>query len=761
MSFNLRNRLPAAILFVFMLQLTLVPRAFGDDPNAIPPSSPTSLSYEGISEENSKLIQFNPATIKNAKNGSAEIQISGHAPAETIVITNRTRILVPESGEFSISQPLGDSETQVPIYVVQKSGDVVRIQLRIEDREGETKTTSATTSRPEKGSEKAMLPKKVTAAPVIKPFEDDEPKATPEERAEFEQQFAESDRAEKKKTISCPASKITPFAKQSGDRPLDYTPAENNVAISPFFVKVRTSEDRAKWLVVGGLKLSTDTLTPSIAGSKAGNVLSLRLPSAGSLPKDLAFWAKEKSHTIPFKIRNKKGLTDLLLDISDIPENQEGRICGETDLTGESNASGIYFRFCSAHFSIRDGKLKVQLPAANEAGRHFQIVKDKTAVDLKQEKIEFKDKIALQVFFPNGALYELRSSTPVVQYLDVIMQRKNNTLFLHGKDAAPIGSSPDELGWSLRLPFRDLHLQYPMATGLIANQDLIFKACPPDESYRVFVDHHSPLATYSDDAHLRVRKPKNADVTGDGAAYKDGNWDFEVGDRGADTFRKLKEQVGPEKYSVKTALYHAYATSLGADLILTFDTKGPHALEGGANAAHWFETAFGASNRYLSYQRWGITAAYDQRFVSFGTDSIHSEKDYNVGLNYRLSPGIQNHDPSFILNVRFHDQTLDPDNIGMIEGGLIWSSEPIGVFKWILDFVPFLHSPRWLELGIYGGLVPIVSSQYDSVQTFSFTAETKYFLKPNLALKFGGSLEWLTYDTASYTLGRIQSTFKL
>jgi hypothetical protein len=117
------------------------------------------------------------------------------------------------------------------------------------------------------------------------------------------------------------------------------------------------------------------------------------------------------------------------------------------------------------------------------------------------------------------------------------------------------------------------------------------------------------------------------------------------------------------------------------------------------NFNYWFDDFLGWTNSPLLRLRLGVYGKYFQTKKSKAAEEIKLSKleSANIGLKYRFTPGIWGRDESFGLLSEIQKLDYNSASYTMFGPGIFWARTMPKLFDDILNYIPFLNYPKWVN----------------------------------------------------------------
>jgi hypothetical protein len=258
--------------------------------------------------------------------------------------------------------------------------------------------------------------------------------------------------------------------------------------------------------------------------------------------------------------------------------------------------------------------------------------------------------------------------------------------------------------WMSQISRRDPSIMMPGTGGGAFIQRFVIKRLPREE-LRPFLHYRTVKGTYENGVKvfgvkepsylLRTRQNSVAVDEDDPSQF---TWRFGAKKKGE--MNRSYLVVSDQKNAFRTyyEIYKGYPFEISARLTGMAGSGGNVLLMGEVAADYWFEDLFGWSNYYVSRQRWGLSAKTFQALTNINFSGYQDKLQVNtLDLKYRLTPGLWGRDETWGLIGSFQDVKYNIFHTGMLGGGIFWARSMPKVFDDMLNVLPFLKYPKWMD----------------------------------------------------------------
>lgn len=428
-----------------------------------------------------------------------------------------------------------------------------------------------------------------------------------------------------------------------------------------------------------------------------------------------------------------------------------------------SKKDDSYFsRYCTPYYrySKKEQKIIPQTQAANtKVIVETRELQPKGEIDLGSNQtkrilltsaqgfsIEFKSKILplnLSHYFLDDSgqwIYIIgHSNVPVASEVKIFPHIDPESLKAYFSWQSTIGNIKDH--WVTIIPRSRTFISALGQGGGIFRYPLKIEKVP---SFKTKLAMKNPLrSTYSSEPTLRGRLSKNIEITAIAPSRlklsKTGQnflWQFKAPDKGSENINSLtvKEKTdNPESspsFLANYSIFRGYSTEVSMRLAgaMSADYKINYLGEFAYN--QWFESLFGWEHPTFSHQHWGVSLKHFQPLNA--NETAFSLQLTTFDLKYRFSPGLWERDESWGLIFGAEDVTIN-DIHGTFGGaGIFWARSMPKLFDVILNWVPFMRYPKWVDMEMMYYLAPLAAGVTNGTS-------------PTYSLNFHGKLLWTKY----------------
>lgn len=263
-------------------------------------------------------------------------------------------------------------------------------------------------------------------------------------------------------------------------------------------------------------------------------------------------------------------------------------------------------------------------------------------------------------------------------------------------------------------------------------------------SFKTKLAMKNPLrSTYTREPTLQGRLSKNIEIAAISPSRlklsKNGQfflWQLSAPEKGAENINNItvreKSATGESSASflANYSIFRGYSTEFSMRVAgaMSADYKINYLGEAAYN--QWFEKLFGWDNPTFSHQHWGVSLKHFQPLNA--NETAFSLQLTTFDLKYRFSPGLWERDESWGLILGGEAVTIN-DIHGTFGGaGIFWARSMPKLFDDILNWVPFMRSPKWVDMEMIYYLAPL-------------SADVTNGTSPTYSLNFHGKLLWTKY----------------
>lgn len=527
---------------------------------------------------------------------------------------------------------------------------------------------------------------------------------------------------------------------------LDYAVDENSIRVGQSIISNETFK-----VFLG----NPYTLDPNIKYLKdlpAEDILLISIPSAlfdtgtvqiisdnGSVEWSAPFTSSQKRlgkriygllNKIYFTTKDRLNVFALPLPITSVPvfspkRNSPFKFCLQSSTPNET-----FSRICSPMYKI-DQKAKQLKPLVGVDG--IRVIID----EINKPLIGIYDITSedqLIHFFAttgNKFLYEFKAK-PQKLWLTDFFRGTNSNVVLIGHTNVPINKNVTvmtpvdestltyQMGWqptmgdlkkywSVQVPEDNPKLQMAGTGGGEFTYQLKINAVP-DKNKLITIDLKSPSSTYSSEIEIKgtVKPQSKVSSQQNEAKVVDPKlgrfvWNFDSSLLGQEQTRSLLlEDESQKTWTANYTVYRGSANELSFRIGGVILPTQQFNILAEATYNHWFEDLFGWNNTHMSVLRWGLSFKEFQPIKSFEskntTDPSIVFAMRTFDLKYRLTPGIWGRDASWGLLLGLGQVKLNDIQASLLGGGFFWARSMPKVFDDLLNFLPFMNYPKWVDL---------------------------------------------------------------
>jgi len=258
--------------------------------------------------------------------------------------------------------------------------------------------------------------------------------------------------------------------------------------------------------------------------------------------------------------------------------------------------------------------------------------------------------------------------------------------------------------WMSKISRQDPFVMVPGTGGGAFIQRFAIKKLPREE-LRPYLNDRTVKGTYKDGVKVfGVKNPKaimrsrqnSVDIDEDDP--REFTWHFGAKKKGIMNRSYLVVADQQNAFRAYHEIYKGYPLEISARLSGILGTGNNLLLMGELAANYWFEDIFGWSNYYISRQRWGLSAKSFQALTNLNFSGYSDKLQVTtVDLKYRLSPGLWGRDETWGLTGSYQQVKYNVFQTGMLGGGIFWARSIPKVFDDLLNLLPFMRYPKWVD----------------------------------------------------------------
>lgn len=406
-------------------------------------------------------------------------------------------------------------------------------------------------------------------------------------------------------------------------------------------------------------------------------------------------------------------------------------------------------RFCSSRAIVKNNRLV------------FSKLESKTRAIIKNEEAVSKNEINVSAGVPfsfyadlkGGESYEFISEPSKLNLVDVV-QVDNNNIKVLGFGLKPVEKvtivnkeesssftkffgfestiKEEREFWQVILPVDKAYLHFPGTGGGVFKQKINASEIPKSQS-RIFLHQKTPNSTYKSNIKLKGLKLPVTQVTSQESSIESGEkdqtqfvWNFKAEKKGDLNKSYLTVNYEGKNYQSFYELYRAYANELSARFTGVVSNSGQVIL-GEVLYSRWFEAMLGENS--FSFQRWGFAGKYFNSLNKMKVSDTSSESlsVMTLDLKYRFTPGVWTRDETSGMMLSYQDITFGTFKAPMLGGGWFWARSMPRIFDNIINFIPFMRYPKWVDMEV--------------IYYFS-SMNSKVTLNSPLSVNFHGQILW-------------------
>ncbi|WP_413582736.1 hypothetical protein [Bdellovibrio sp. HCB288] len=529
-----------------------------------------------------------------------------------------------------------------------------------------------------------------------------------------------------------PVAAETPAAepKESDDytRPLFFAVSEPDVKIKAPVIAYDLKSDKGNSLKIADYVFNSDSLAADVENGQLKVTWDTTIMQSGDLSiidsfgKELWKTKVDKSGDWKFDLKSEKG-----------PQWQSGnnfRFCLRSEIEKGFTA------MCTQNYGIEIKGDEIILD---------YVKSDATPriIALNEERKNLKDNLEVAIGAPvgflatlkSGATYEFMSEPIQPDLRDFIESTNKDAITFKGALPAPVGDSkvtpriiygaitktlgfqktiaePSDL-WEMDVALKNPRLHFAGKYGGVFTYELEIKNYPKQKD-RLFAHKDVLQGTYSTKDQMKIKVNKDAKVEGlEPLDEKDKDSDLRNWKFSADQKYQLNkpqllvsegEQSKTEPHKAYIEVYRGGAGEASLRLSGISTTQGGSTFVGEVHLQYWFNDLFDWQNRYLSKQRWGVSAKY---FTSLADVTATKENDETekvslnsteVDLRYRFSQGLWERDETVGAIFAYEALTIGEQKANKMGAGLFWARSMPKAFDDLLNYIPFMKYPKFVDM---------------------------------------------------------------
>lgn len=288
----------------------------------------------------------------------------------------------------------------------------------------------------------------------------------------------------------------------------------------------------------------------------------------------------------------------------------------------------------------------------------------------------------------------------------------NGRVRLSGIGQPPDGSRPfrireafdptriqEKEGWELRLTDENQNITVQGESGLRFRY-LLESGNPPPIGAAPQIDSDFWDGTYDSEWSAPIRAPAEYTLQALEGRIEAGRWTVPLGVRGLPTNARVQLSKGDQSWTFRHDIFRGFLLEASARSSALVGREGAMPLFE-ASAVSWFESIGGWRNRWLSHQRWGLTARYQQ---SLGAARLAPELSvsefrlFGVELRYNFWPGVWNRSELVGLILAHQAVRINESGRQMQGLGLYWARMMPEVFASAMEMLPWFRYPKFVDM---------------------------------------------------------------
>jgi hypothetical protein len=415
-------------------------------------------------------------------------------------------------------------------------------------------------------------------------------------------------------------------------------------------------------------------------------------------------------------------------------------------------------RLCSQRYVIRGPRSNLKMSKVKTTAQPRVVLQSKTAPLKLQIPVEMNMPTNFFAEMSGGESYEFIAVPNKLNLMDLSDTQNADKLRVVGWGTRPTAPSrvlnPDDYSsftkaigfestigdmrkfWEANISADDPKLYLPgQGGGVFAQRFELAKV--PQANARPYLELHTPTGTYIDGVKLYGKKLRDLKITSvqneieiDEKDPQYFTWYFQAFERGEMNRSYLSMNYQGKEYKAFYEIYKGFPREFSFRLSGLLAASGENVFMGEAAYNQWFEDVFGWTHYYLGRQRWGISA---KMFKSINHLTVSSRGDkadlsvVDVDLKYRFVPGLWGRDETLGAMLSYQEIVFDKIKAPMIGAGAFWGRSMPKVFDNIINYVPGMNYPKWVDMEFI--MYPVSLSSQVTLQT-------------NFAMNFHGKVLW-------------------
>ncbi|MCB0368165.1 MAG: hypothetical protein KDD45_01690 [Bdellovibrionales bacterium] len=259
--------------------------------------------------------------------------------------------------------------------------------------------------------------------------------------------------------------------------------------------------------------------------------------------------------------------------------------------------------------------------------------------------------------------------------------------------------------WQVTIPESSSYLFFPGTGGGVFKQRINSSIVPKSQS-RIFLYNRTPESSYDSNVRILGKKMPEAKVSSKSFSTEpyeksptDFIWHFKADNKGEINKSYLTVNYEGKDYPSFYEVYRAYANELSARFTGVLSSSGQVIL-GEVLYTRWFEALMGHNS--FSFQRWGLAAKY---FNSLNKLKVSDTENAplsvsTIDFKYRFTPGVWTRDETSGAMLSYQDISFGNFKAPMLGAGWFWARSMPRVFDNIINFIPFMRYPKWVDMEV-------------------------------------------------------------
>lgn len=264
-------------------------------------------------------------------------------------------------------------------------------------------------------------------------------------------------------------------------------------------------------------------------------------------------------------------------------------------------------------------------------------------------------------------------------------------------------------------------LYFPGDGGGVFRQKMNLANIPPAEA-RAYLRGGTTKATYWDSVPIFGHRTPNVKVESKefsvdlaDAKAPDPNlfvWNFKATEKGEMNQSHITFTHNGKSYLGYYDIYRSFANELSGRFTGVY-SDGSILLLTELAYNFWLESIFGNTNRWLSFQRWGLSVKYFKSLTPLPVDANGQKGNLDVSVfdfKYRLTPGVWTRDETVGMIASYQTFKFEDLKSAMAGVGAFWARSMPTVFDTWFNKFPYMNYPKWVDMEFIMYLQPLTAN---------------------------------------------------